>query len=92
MGTKLNSFSYLFYRELRGLSSSQRVADPCLPRGLQLEDSLNFNNLPKEVPEVHRKRLSTGESIEVFLVGSGDWDICYSSLAQFTKSRELYSK
>ncbi len=74
----------------RGLSSSDRAEDPCLPSGMRENATVTFG-----AGQLDRAGASAsvdgGDTAQVFLLGTGRWDECYGSLARFTKERERFS-
>lgn len=72
----------------QGMTYRQRIKDPCQPTGLQsnITLQLDLNNL--NIAQELKQKLA--ESQTVYFYGTGDWDLCYKFLENFTTSSQPY--
>lgn len=92
-------FKFFSSEKLFGLTPSTRLLDPCLAADYEEVADVEFNVDRYDFPAKYKILLEdhilpTGEenTTKLFLKGTGDWELCYQSLKEFTLQREKYSK
>lgn len=73
-----------------GLSSQQRVKDPCLP--FHYDESVTINLDPNMYEIPFNLSDNFGPSTQIYLTGTGNWRRCFEALKDFAKTKESYSK
>ena len=74
---------------IRGLTKKFPYEDPCIPKGLQDNITLNVD---VENLNLDLKYASLKPSHVLYLQGTGDWQKCYETLTDFVNSGEVYFK
>ena len=74
---------------MTGLAPHIPVVDPCLPRDFANTSPLPFHPDAYALPEHHKAQIKAASAL--YSLGTAEWDACYESLKEFTKSREKFS-
>lgn len=73
--------------KIKGLSTDDFLPDPCLPNGLKENWTIHLD-LDRLKNQDSKSMLQS--DMQIFLIGTGQWDECYNVLSEFTKSGEPY--
>ncbi|XP_059083836.1 ectonucleoside triphosphate diphosphohydrolase 7-like isoform X2 [Tigriopus californicus] len=75
---------------IQGLTSQQRIKDPCLP--FHFDDSVTINLDPNMYHIPFNLSDNFGPSTQIHLTGTGNWRKCFETLKDFAKTKEPFAK